>query len=150
VPDTPDRQQVLPDTLSGHYSTPSGRDMLVRYLDLTREQLSGGDRTDAEVAFMCGMASGFDIESTATLSIAKDRIRWLSARLARREAELTRARELMLTVSGSYELAVRRFWSVDVVPPKRPFCGECKTDYPNHKTDCLVTKLREAAKQEGK
>lgn len=84
----------FPDVLSGHYSTPDGREMLARYTGLTREQLSGADRTDTEIAFMCGMASGADIESTTTLHLAKDRIRWLSAQLALQQKDNSAALEI--------------------------------------------------------
>lgn len=76
----------LPDALPGHYSTRDGRDMLARYMVATRDDLMGGSLTDTEIAFRCGMATGDDIESTGVLLMAKERVRWLSAQLAKAQA----------------------------------------------------------------
>lgn len=69
----------------------------------------------------------------------------LRDKIAALEADLERAKGLKREAADSYELAIRRFWSVDDVPPKPPFCGECKADYPAHRPDCTVTKLRAAS-----
>lgn len=76
----------LPETLPGHYETAAGREMLERYAGKTRAELCGGSLTDTEAAFAIAMLSRDDLSHEAVLTIAKDRIRWLSARVAVLEA----------------------------------------------------------------
>lgn len=63
--------------------------------DGPRNDLAGGQRTDDELAYMCGMADGRTPEDTIVFYYAKDRIRWLSRRLAKAE-ELLKANGLSL------------------------------------------------------
>ena len=54
----------------------------VNHYDVDRARLAGGQFTDDEVAFKVGMLSPRDLDHEAVLSMAKDRIRWLSRALA--------------------------------------------------------------------
>jgi hypothetical protein len=58
------------------------------YDNKKRHEIMGGHLTDDELAYKCGMASGRDLESIATLNMAKERIRWLSRKLVRAEKRL--------------------------------------------------------------
>jgi hypothetical protein len=53
-----------------------------------RDAIMGGQFTDDEVAYKCGMASGRDLESISTLHMAKERIRWLSRQLVAAEKRI--------------------------------------------------------------
>lgn len=55
------------------------------HYDCERHETMGGQFTDDEIAFQCGMASGRDLESIAVLHRAKERIRWLSRKLVAAE-----------------------------------------------------------------
>lgn len=51
------------------------------YDGLARHELAGGQHTDDELAHMCGMADGRSMQDTVVLTMAKERIRWLSRQL---------------------------------------------------------------------
>lgn len=72
----------LPAVLPNHWTTPDGHAMAVRYADQSRHDLALGDASDFDLAHRCGMAGGRTMEDTVVLMAAKDRIRWLSAKLA--------------------------------------------------------------------
>lgn len=59
-----------------------------QYDDKERHEIMGGQYTDDEIAFKCGMASGRDLESITVLYMAKDRIRWLSRKLVAAEKRI--------------------------------------------------------------
>lgn len=68
---------TLPKTLAGHWRTEDGYEMALRYARVSRWQLMAQNMTDMEVA------NQVYLEPTImNLSIAKERIRWLSVQLA--------------------------------------------------------------------
>jgi hypothetical protein len=75
----------LPSTLTGHWNALDGFEMAKRYAPMTRAQLCGGTSTDMLVAFEIASLRRDDPPGIfePTLATARDRIRWLSAQLAR-------------------------------------------------------------------
>lgn len=67
----------LPDFLLGHWTTPEGLEMAKRYAAMRRMELMAQNMTDMEVA-----NAVFLEPSIMNLTVAKDRIRWLSVHLA--------------------------------------------------------------------
>lgn len=67
---------------AGHWSTNAGAAMAAEYASKTRTELPSGDLTDFEVAFRTAMIGRHDLDFEASLAVAKDRIRWLSVKLA--------------------------------------------------------------------
>ncbi len=67
----------LPDKLPGHWMTAHGAEMAREYADKKRASLCGGDITDLQVA-----NDVYLHPSIMALTVAKDRIRWLSVQLA--------------------------------------------------------------------
>lgn len=74
--------------VTGHLVTDSGTDMANSYLEMSRDDLAYGQRSDLELANDIYMASRHDLELLSLQTAAKERIRWLSAQLARANAEL--------------------------------------------------------------
>ena len=56
--------------------------------DCPRERLMGGHLTDDQVAFQTAMIGRHDLDHEVKLTVAKDRIRWLSRRVVALEAAL--------------------------------------------------------------
>lgn len=73
---------TIPDTLPGHWDSAAGAEMAREYAGMTRAQLCGGDLTDSNVAFRTAMLGRNQLDHEAVLTVAKDRIRWLSVQLA--------------------------------------------------------------------
>lgn len=73
--------------MPGHWSTPDGLEMAREYADKDRARLCGGQFTDMEVAFKTAMLMRTDMDFEPRLSMAKDRIRWLSVQLAMANAD---------------------------------------------------------------
>jgi hypothetical protein len=67
----------LPAELPGHWMTPDGREMTARYAGMHRMEVMAQNKTDLEVA-----NDVFLDPSIMNLTVAKDRIRWLSVQLA--------------------------------------------------------------------
>lgn len=82
---------TLPDSLPGHWNTAEGASLAREYVDMPRERLAHGGKTDMEVAFEISMTGRGDLAFEGKLAMAKDRIRWLSAQLAARDIELASA-----------------------------------------------------------
>lgn len=79
---------TLPDKLPGHWSTDNGAMMARFYATRPREELAMADMSDMELANHIYMMNKFDFSMIAAQTAAKERIRWLSARLALAEAAL--------------------------------------------------------------
>ena len=77
--------------IPGHWSTDEGTEMANRYLEVPRERLALGQQTDLELANAIFMVGRGDLELIGLQTAAKERIRWLSAQLARAEAGWRRA-----------------------------------------------------------
>lgn len=63
--------------------TEDGRAMMERVESMAFATLCGANRTDMEVAFEIATVSRHDLNLVAAQTTAKDRVRWLSAQLAR-------------------------------------------------------------------
>ncbi len=74
----------LPETLPGHWMTPSGHQMAQRFVDKPRSSLMMADHSDLELANALYLESG----PIALQTAAKDRMRWLSVQLALALAEI--------------------------------------------------------------
>lgn len=74
-------------------SEESWRDFVDQYGKLERKDLCGGTLTDFEAAYKVAMVMRSDLDHEASLHIAKDRIRWLSIRLAEALTALRRSGE---------------------------------------------------------
>lgn len=99
----------LPDVLPGHWETPMGLEMAQRYAAIRRCELSAQNMADFEVANHV-----FTHPSIMNLTIAKDRIRWLSVQLAIAEADRLR---LMAAATLAYEvMGKNRLASMDQNP----------------------------------
>lgn len=72
----------IPENLPGHWETPDGAEMAKAYASMERINLCGGDKSDMMVAFRTAMIRRDDFDFEAKLTVAKDRIRWLSVQLA--------------------------------------------------------------------
>ena len=92
--DEPAIQPKLPIVLPGHWETPDGHDMAMRYADGTRDSLALCNKTDLELANMVFMASRHDLNLIVVQTAAKDRIRWLSVQLAMALARAAKTREV--------------------------------------------------------
>lgn len=82
----------LPPVVAGHWNTADGQEMAARYAVMTRNQLASGQMSDMEAAFYIAMTMRDDLNHEGRLSVAKDRIRWLSVQLALRDAEIAALR----------------------------------------------------------
>jgi hypothetical protein len=80
--DAPMDKIELPEVAEGHWSTPDGRDMAASYLGKTRAELCHGELSDLELANAIFMADRHELNLIGFQEAAKQRIRWLSARLA--------------------------------------------------------------------
>lgn len=67
----------LPNVLPGHWHTQQGHEMAERYAKMTRDDITGKQFTDFELANGVYMHDDLVFQT-----IAKDRIRWLSVQLA--------------------------------------------------------------------
>jgi len=89
----------LPDVLAGHWATPEGLEMARRYAGMHRMEVMAQNQTDMEVA-----NAAFMDPSIMNLTVAKDRIRWLSVQLALanagKAALLTTAESLVTHLDG--------------------------------------------------
>jgi hypothetical protein len=95
-----DEMTNLPKTLPGHWETDEGYEMAKRYATESRKQLLASGETDFNVAFRTAMISPNDIDCEKRLSIAKDRIRWLSVQLAVANQLLKQSRSTMESQIG--------------------------------------------------
>lgn len=73
---------IIPDQVPGHWETLAGKQMAGEYADNTRARLCGGQYTDMEIAHQTAMIGRDDLMFEPKLSMARDRIRWLSVQLA--------------------------------------------------------------------
>lgn len=102
---------TLPDTLPGHWMSVAGHEMAQRYAVMDRCELAGGDRTDMEAAYDTAMIMRSDLDHEARLSVAKDRIRWLSVQLAlvtARQRKLETERDEAIRDRNAHAEHVRR------------------------------------------
>ncbi len=76
----------LPDVAPGHWDTPGGREMAAEYVVKDRSELMMGDMSDLHFANAQFLVSRNSLELIHFQTAAKERIRWLSARLAEAEA----------------------------------------------------------------
>lgn len=89
-PQTGQKGEALPAVLPGHWETGEGLDKAREYAGRSRADLAMPDRTDLALANALYLPDGFLPIQTA----AKERMRWLSVRLALAEAELARLKGL--------------------------------------------------------
>ncbi len=78
---------VFTAPVDGHWSTDEGTEMANRYVAMDREDLAYGHMTDLELANAVYMSDRKSLDLIVMQTAAKERIRWLSAKLA----ETTRA-----------------------------------------------------------
>lgn len=76
------------DPIAGHWSTDEGTEMANRYLGMTRDELGHGTKTDLELANAIFMVGRDSLSLMGLQTAAKERIRWLSAQLAKANIEL--------------------------------------------------------------
>lgn len=76
------RSVLLPAAAPGHWETPEGRAIAVEYLGRDRGSLCHGEMADLVLANAVFMANRGDLDLIHYQTAAKERIRWLSARLA--------------------------------------------------------------------
>jgi hypothetical protein len=81
---------ALPATLPGHWETAEGREMAKRYGDMDRAALCMGDRSDLGLANAVFLIDRNSLDLIAVQTAAKERIRWLSAKLAMAQAAFDR------------------------------------------------------------
>lgn len=79
----------LAEAVPGHWHTAEGAEMANTYAGKDRSDLGMGHLTDFELANAVYMASRNDLDLLMYQTAAKERIRWLSARLAMAEATQT-------------------------------------------------------------
>lgn len=79
--------EVLP-IIPGHWATSDGAEMAARCVGEDRSQLTKGDLSDFALANAQFLASRHDLDLIVYQTAAKERIRWLSAQLARAQAAL--------------------------------------------------------------
>jgi len=77
------------EALPGHWETATGREMAERYLLQERQDLVHGDLSDFTVANAVYLASRSDLDLIRWQTAAKERIRWLSAQLAKARGDIT-------------------------------------------------------------
>jgi hypothetical protein len=105
---TPAEHTALPDTLAGHWATPEGALKAREYAALDRGDLVMGDMSDFSLANAQFLQMRDSLLLGQYQTAAKERIRWLSAKLAIAEAAvnerpmlLSRIRELEEKLSAA-------------------------------------------------
>lgn len=80
---------AVPEIAPGHWDTAEGREIAVEYADKPRTWLTKGNVSDFALANAQFLVSRDSLELIHYQTAAKERIRWLSARLAVAEAALS-------------------------------------------------------------
>ncbi len=116
VADIAEQSALLPDVLSGQWTTPEGRQMAQRCLAETRDQLSMASVSDMELANRIFLADRCSLEMIGLQAAAKERIRWLSAQLAYRNGMVADVNAAIEPVRHWYETIDHQIrYVVDVV-----------------------------------
>lgn len=79
-----------PAIAPGHWESDAGHSIAIEYALKERADLCSGAMSDFELANRQFMAGRFDTDLVAWQTAAKERIRWLSVKLAQAQAEIER------------------------------------------------------------
>jgi len=82
-PETSPKDELIAELVAGHWETPAGAQMAADYLAKDRADLCIGHLPDMVIANGVFMASRDNPDLIAWQTAAKERIRWLSAQLAK-------------------------------------------------------------------
>jgi chromosome segregation ATPase len=102
---TPAEHTALPETLAGHWTTPEGALKAREYAAMERKDLIFGDQSDFALANAQFMQMRDSLLLGQYQTGAKERIRWLSAKLAIAESTLTTQSALIETLRGERDEA---------------------------------------------
>lgn len=85
-----------------HWDSEDGAEMATRYLDFSREELMKAGMTDLHLANAQFLVSRDSLELIHYQTAAKERIRWLSAQLARATALLEEVKQQCLVAESDH------------------------------------------------
>lgn len=83
--------------VAGHWNTDEGTQMANSAMQETRANLCKGHLSDFQLANAQYLASRTDLDLTLWQTAAKERIRWLSAQLAAKQAEVVHLQQVVVS-----------------------------------------------------